>query len=347
MPRDRIASGKARGAAVVELARPAPGNTLRPMPGRHLLQLEGVEPDLMRAWLTRAAAFMEAGDFGEPLAGKTVATVFFEDSTRTRTSFVLAARRLGAEAIDLSGSGTSLSKGETLDDTARTIEAMGVDAIVVRVRQAGAPHLIARAVSCSVLNAGDGKHEHPTQGLLDVLALARAKNRADTFDLTGLTVAIVGDVASSRVARSDVIAMTALGAEVVLVGPPAQAPRSLGALGVHVERDLDAVLGRVDAVQMLRVQFERHGGRGIASRREYRAGYALTVARARRMRPDAVVMHPGPMNRGMEIDDAVADGDGIDLPRSIVLDQVSCGVAVRMAVLESLLADGTAAGGGS
>ena len=334
MPRDRIGPG---GPTAVERARPAPGNTLRPMPGRHLLQLEGVNPGLMRAWLARAAALMRPEDPGRPLAGKTVATVFFEDSTRTRTSFVLAARRLGAEAIDLSGSGTSLSKGETLDDTARTIEAMGVDAIVVRVRQAGAPHLIARAVSCSVLNAGDGKHEHPTQGLLDVLALARAKERAGSFDLTGLTVAIVGDVASSRVARSDVIAMTALGAEVVLVGPPAQAPGSLASLGVRVERDLDAVLGRVDAVQMLRVQFERHGGRGIASRREYRAGYALTVARARRMRPDAVVMHPGPMNRGMEIDDAVADGDGIDLPRSIVLDQVSCGVAVRMAVLESLL----------
>ncbi|USO00373.1 MAG: aspartate carbamoyltransferase catalytic subunit [Phycisphaeraceae bacterium] len=313
---------------------------------RHLLQLEGMSPATMRALLVRAQAFMQPGEKGKPLAGKTVATVFFEDSTRTRTSFVLAAKRLGAEAVDLSGSGTSLSKGETLDDTARTIEAMGVDAIVVRVKQAGGPHLIARAVKCSVLNAGDGKHEHPTQGLLDVLAMARAKGRAETFDLTGLTVAIVGDVNASRVARSDVIAMTALGAEVVLVGPPAQAPRSLGALGAKVERDLDAVLGRADAVQMLRVQFERHGGKGIASRREYRAGYALTTARAKRMRPDAVVMHPGPMNRGMEIDDAVADGDGIELPRSIVLDQVSCGVAVRMAVLERLLVGGPGDGPG-
>lgn len=323
------------------------GGTLRAMPDatRHLLQLEGMDAESMRALLVRAEAFMRPGDHGRILSGKTVATVFFEDSTRTRTSFVLAAKRLGSEAIDLSGSGTSLSKGETLDDTARTIEAMGVDAIVVRVKQAGGPHLIARAVGCSVLNAGDGKHEHPTQGLLDVLALARAKGRTNTFDLTGLTVAIVGDVAASRVARSDVVAMTALGAEVVLVGPPAQAPRSLSVLGAKVERDLDAVLGRADAVQLLRVQFERHGGRGIASRREYRAGYALTVARARRMRPDAVVMHPGPMNRGMEIDDAVADGDGIELPRSIVLDQVSCGVAVRMAALERLLAGGPPGGG--
>jgi aspartate carbamoyltransferase catalytic subunit len=309
-----------------------------PARSRHLLQLKGMDAAEMRAILTRAGAIMDGAQPGRPLAGRTVATVFIEDSTRTRTSFSLAARRLGAEAIDLSGAGTSLSKGESLSDTARTIEAMGVDAIVVRAKQAGAPHLMARAVRCSILNAGDGRHEHPTQGLLDVLALARAKGRTGAFDLTGLTVAIVGDVVSSRVARSDVAAMTALGAEVLLVGPPFQAPRSLAILGARVERDLDAVLGRVDAVQMLRVQFERHGGRGIASRREYRAGYALTTDRARRMRPDAVIMHPGPMNRGMEIDDAVADGDGVDSPRSIVLEQVACGVAVRMAVLERLLA---------
>lgn len=323
----------------VEASPATERGTLAPMPGvsRHLLQLNGMGAGEMRAVLRRANELIERGEPGRPLAGRTVATVFFEDSTRTRTSFVLAARRLGAEAIDLSGSGTSLSKGESLGDTALTIEAMGVDAIVVRARQAGAPHLMARAVSCSILNAGDGRHEHPTQGLLDVLALARAKGRTETFDLTGLTVAIVGDVVSSRVARSDVAGMTALGAEVILVGPPAQAPRSLAGLGARVERDLDAVLGRADAVQLLRVQFERHGGRGISSRREYREGYALTVERAKRMRPDAVVMHPGPMNRGMEIDDAVADGDGVDLPRSIVLDQVRCGVAVRMAVLEGML----------
>lgn len=313
--------------------------TLPPMahPLRHLLQLRGMEAPAMRALLVRADAIMNGQDPGKPLAGRVVATVFTEDSTRTRSSFTLAAKRLGAESIDLSGGGTSLSKGESLGDTARTIEALGVDAIVLRSARAGAPHLMARVLRCSVLNAGDGRHEHPTQGLLDVLALARAKGRAPAFDLTGLTVAIVGDVVSSRVARSDVAAMTTLGAEVILVGPPFQAPRSLAALGVRVERDFDSVLGRVDAVQLLRVQFERHGGRGIASKREYRAGYALTVDRARRLRPDALVMHPGPMNRGMEIDDEVADGDGVEFPRSIVLDQVACGVAVRMSVLEQLV----------
>jgi len=306
---------------------------------RHVLQLRGMASGAVRGLLARAVAFDGAGPAGGSLSGMTVATLFLEASTRTRTSFQLAARRLGAEVVDLSGVGLSTSKGETLADTARTIEAMGVDAIVVRSGQAGAPHLIADSVCCGVLNAGDGRHEHPTQGLLDALALARAKSLTDTFDFSGLTYAIVGDISASRVARSDIAVMAALGARVLLVGPAAMVPGGLASLGddgsVAVERDMEAAIERADAVQMLRVQFERHGGRGIASVREYRAGYALTVERARRMKDDAVVMHPGPMNRGLEIDDAVADGVGDDgLPRSIVLDQVSCGLPVRMAAIE-------------
>lgn len=301
---------------------------------RHLLQLRGMNADGIRSLLSAAQAHDGMKPEGAALAGRTVATLFLEDSTRTRTSFQLAARRLGAEVVDLSGVGLSTSKGETLADTARTIEAMGVDAIVVRASQAGAPHLIADSVRCGVLNAGDGRHEHPTQGLLDALALARAKNLTGTFDFSGLTFAIVGDLGASRVARSDIEIMTMLGARVLLVGPAAMVPGGMGERdGVEIERDMDRAIDQADAVQMLRVQFERHGGRGIASVREYRAGYALTVERARRMKDGAVVMHPGPMNRGLEIDDAVADGsDG--LPRSIVLDQVSCGLPVRMAAIE-------------
>lgn len=324
---------------------------------RHLLQIRGMETGSIRALLRRASAL--SGRAGrrvdESLNEKTVATLFLENSTRTRTSFQLAATRLGAEAVDLSGSGLSVSKGETLADTARTIEAMGVDAIVVRASQAGAPHVIADAVSCGVLNAGDGRHEHPTQGLLDALALAQARGLAGeehgSFDFGGLTYAIVGDIAASRVARSDIAIMSALGAQVVLVGPLGMVPGGLADLGdgdsVRIERDFDAALEQADAVQMLRVQFERHGGRGISSKREYRAGYALTAERARRMKDGAVVMHPGPMNRGLEIDDPVADGwvadgngtgdggsGGDGLPRSIILEQVSAGLPVRMAAIE-------------
>lgn len=278
---------------------------------------------------------------GDDLAGRTVATMFFEDSTRTRTSFTLAASRLGARVVDVSGGATSVNKGETYADTARVVEAMGVDAIVTRARQAGSADLIARAVDCAVINAGDGRHEHPTQGLLDAYALAEAHGRLDGLDLSGLTVAIVGDVVNSRVARSAIAGMTTLGARVVCVGPPALAPPGLAATGCAVALDLDEVLPIADAVMMLRVQFERHGdvsspeARGeprrsaaIASAREYREGYALTADRAARMKPGAVVMHPGPINRGLELDGAVADG-----PRSVILRQVAAGVPVRMAVL--------------
>ena len=238
----------------------------------------------------------------------------------------MAARRLGAETIDLPAAASSLSKGESLLDTALNVEAMGADALVVRCPQAGTPRQIASAVGCSVINAGDGRHEHPTQALLDIFTLRRRWG-----DCAGRTVAIVGDIANSRVARSNLHGLTTLGADVLLVGPPTLVPRSMEGIGVgpgrvSVGHDLDAVLAEVDAIMMLRVQRERRTGSPIE---DYRAGYGLTVERAARLRPEAPVLHPGPMNRGVEIDSEVAD----DPARSVILEQVTNGVAVRMAVL--------------
>lgn len=277
---------------------------------------------------------------GQSLSGKIIANLFFEDSTRTRTSFSVAAKRLGAQVVDLMGFASSVNKGETLVDTALNVEAMGVDAIVVRAKQSGAAGQIAAAVACPVINGGDGRHEHPTQGLLDTYTLAEAHGRLDGFDLGGLRVLIVGDVASSRVARSAIAGMSKLGAEVVCVGPPGLAPGGLSMMGCKVSHELDEHLSKADAVMMLRMQFERHDGEAaagggerksgvIASVREYRTVYALTVERAAKLKAGCVVMHPGPMNRGIEIDGEVADGE-----RSVILRQVTNGVAVRMAVLE-------------
>jgi aspartate carbamoyltransferase catalytic subunit len=323
---------------------------------RSLLGLADASVDRIRRLLTRAKD-LHAVALGEAppaatLRGKTVATLFFEGSTRTRTSFAIAAQRMGASVVDLSAAASSLSKGESMTDTARNVEAMGVHAIVVRAAQAGAAETIHRAVECSVVNAGDGRHEHPTQGLLDVATIAEAFARDSAFDLSGLHVAVVGDVVSSRVARSAVAGLTRLGARVVLVGPAHLAPKSLACLapGVVVEHDLDMVLPEMDAVMMLRIQFERHGDEGpgpgkappqdrkagpIASVRAYREQCGLTEERAARMKPGAVVMHPGPINRGVEMDGPVADG--LAGPRSLVLRQVSWGVAVRAAVLAECL----------
>ena len=334
---------------------------------KSLLGLAGVSAADVRALLTATramAARLERRDFSvHELEGRTVATMFFEDSTRTKTSFTAAAQRLGAHVLDLSATTSSVNKGETLIDTAKTVEAMGVDAMIVRAKQAGAAGLIAAHVACPVINAGDGRHEHPTQGLIDLYTVAEAHGRLDSFDLSGLRLAIVGDVVSSRVARSAIAGFTALGAEVVCVGPPTMVPRGLaglGGLGVgttcRVEHELDRVIGACDAVMMLRIQFERHEGGGgggasesgssgasggsvhagdksargpvIASVREYREFFGMTVERAARLKAGAVVLHPGPMNRGIEIDGAVADG-----PRSRVTRQVRLGVAVRMGVL--------------
>lgn len=324
----------------------------------HLLGLMGMPRERL-VGLLQAAARMEAAppqSVASALAGKVVANLFFEDSTRTRVSFAIAAQRLGAGVVDLTGATSSVSKGETLIDTATNIEAMGVCALVVRARQSGAAALIASRVGIPVINAGDGKHEHPTQGLLDVATLARAtgRDRDGRYDLSGLRVAIVGDIAASRVARSDIAALTMLGAQVVCVGGPTLAPAGLASLGCTVERDLDALLPTLDAVVMLRIQFERAGGEGashaiasaapgglppkaagtsvIASVREYREQYAMTAPRAARLKPGAVVMHPGPINRGIELDAEVAD----DPTRSVILRQVSQGVLVRMAVLKEL-----------
>jgi aspartate carbamoyltransferase catalytic subunit len=316
--------------------------------GRDFLGLSGLTPAELREVLARTHHYSAVANdpstcTGE-LHGRTVATMFFEDSTRTRTSFTLAARRLGADAIDLSSGASSVNKGESLVDTALTVEAMGVSAMVVRTRQGGGPGCIADAVRCPVLNAGDGRHEHPTQGLLDAYTIAAAHRRTSGFDFSGLTVAIVGDVANSRVARSAMAAMIPLGARIVCVGPPGLVPAGLRSLGAEVTQDLDAVLPDADVVMMLRIQFERHGDPSakpdaarspvIASAREYRELYAMTGARAERLKPGAIIMHPGPMNRGLEIDGDVASG-----PRSVVLRQVANGVAARMAVL-SLFAAG-------
>lgn len=337
--------GTIHNTAAATETHPPPGPTSTPPP-RHLIGLAGLERDRL-AGLLHAAHAVDP----EPAApidtapmrpGAPIALLFFEDSTRTRVSFALAARRIGAQPVELTTSGSSISKGETLTDTARAIEAMGVRAIVVRAGQSGAAAQIASRVRLPVVNAGDGRHEHPTQALIDALCFARAHDRTDTFDLSGLSLAIVGDLARSRVFRSDVAAFTALGAEVIGVGPPGMAPASLATLGVRIERDLDALLPEVDGVQMLRVQRERGGAGALASVREYRDGYALTARRAERMKPHAVVMHPGPINRGVEIDHEPAEG-GPGLPHSLILDQVAAGVPVRAAVLLDLLAPRTPA----
>jgi len=265
------------------------------------------------------------------LRGKTVVSLFFEDSTRTRLSFETAAKRLSADTMTFSVATSSVKKGEGLLDTVQTIDAMGVDAIVVRHAAAGAPHRVATWTSASVVNAGDGRHEHPTQALLDAFTLRR--HRGPSLD--GCRVAIVGDVQNSRVARSNVKAFTALGCELTLVGPPTLMPVRLDGWPVQVTADLDDVLADLDVVYMLRIQRERIGQALFPTLREYAARWGLTAERAARLKPDTLVMHPGPMNRGVEIAGEVADS-----AQSLVTEQVANGVAVRMAVLWSLLGSG-------
>ena len=258
-----------------------------------------------------------------PLRGKVVVNLFFEDSTRTRTSFGLAASRLSADVVEFTKKSSAVSKGETLLDTARNLEAMGVDIVVIRHNAAGAPKLLSRSINACVINAGDGFCEHPTQALLDVYTI-----RQMTGSLEGLKIAIVGDIAHSRVARSDMWAMTKLGAEVTLVGPPTLMPAEASRLPVKISYSLDEVIEHVDVVNMLRIQFERLGGNPFPSIREYSRYVGLTVERMQRAKPDILVMHPGPINRGLEIESEVADGKN-----SVILDQVKNGLAVRMAVL--------------
>jgi len=276
------------------------------------------------------------------LRGRTVVSLFAEESTRTRLSFETAARRMSADVLTFSPATSSVKKGESLRDTVETIAAMGADAFVVRHSAAGAPARVARWVDAHVVNAGDGWHEHPTQALLDCYTIRQCRAEAEgrtlgaevgTECFVGLHVAVVGDVRHSRVARSLVIALRTLGARTTLVCPGTLAPPSLEGWGVDVSQDLDAVLPEVDVVYVLRLQLERGTGSYLPSAREYSAGFGLTVRRAARLAPGAIVMHPGPMNRGVEIADEVAD-----MARSVVLRQVANGVAVRMAVLYLLLA---------
>jgi aspartate carbamoyltransferase catalytic subunit len=261
------------------------------------------------------------------LRGRTLINLFFEDSTRTRTSFELAGKRLGADVINMSVSGSSVNKGETLVDTATTLNAMQCDLLVVRHDQSGAPALLAQKVDAAVINAGDGTHEHPTQALLDALTIRRRRGRLD-----GLIVAICGDIAHSRVARSNIFLLTTMGAGVRLIGPPTLIPSGIEAMGIDVFHDMDEGLKGVDIVMMLRLQRERMTRGLVPSAREFFRFYGLDAARLARAKPDALVMHPGPMNRGVEIDSGVAD----DSARSLIREQVEMGVAVRMAVLDVL-----------
>ena len=298
----------------------------------HLLQLEGLSDERLTQLLDAAAAYLPAargqGQVPAALAGRLVAQMFFEDSTRTRLSFEAAAARLGARSMSLQGAGSSASKGETFLDTALNVDALGVDAMVVRTSISGGPAMLARHVRCAVINAGDGRREHPTQGLLDCLTIREAFGR-----FNGIHVGIVGDIANSRVARSAIHALTTLGASVHLIGPPTLLPGSFAGVArraesVHITHDLDAILDRLDVIMMLRVQLERAAGGGIAA--DYREHYGLTHQRAQRLPSHCIVMHPGPVNRGVEVDDDVAD----DVRRSQILRQVTHGVAVRMAVLQ-------------
>lgn len=300
-------------------------------PHKHLLGLEDLSAQDIRFLLTTAKGFEGVSTRSvkkvPALRGKVVVNLFFENSTRTRASFTLAASRLSADVLDFAAVGSSIDKGETLRDTARNIEAMGVDVIVCRHHLSGAAHQLAQSVGCSIINAGDGQHEHPTQALLDLYTACQKLNHND-HDLTGLTFALVGDIAHSRVARSNIHGLLKLGAHVVLVGPRTLVPPSFADLGCEVSHDLDRVLPRVDVINMLRIQFERIQGQAFPSLREYAHFFGLTATRMKLAKPDILVMHPGPLNRGVEIDSAVADG-----PNSAILAQVANGLATRMAAL--------------
>lgn len=275
-----------------------------------------------------------ANKHSDLLSGLTLINAFFENSTRTLLSFEIAGKRLGADVVNMHAAQSSVKKGETLIDTAITLNAMRADAIVIRHASSGAVDLIASKVDCAVLNAGDGNHEHPTQALLDALALRHAlvKRGESAEDFTGLTVTICGDILHSRVARSNILCLQALGADVRLCAPPALMPAEVEAMGAVAYHDFDAALQGSDVVMMLRLQSERMQGQFIASAREYHHLYGLTKARLERAAKDALVMHPGPMNRGVEIDSEVAD----QLDRSIITRQVEMGVAIRMACLDIL-----------
>ncbi len=302
-----------------------------PLTHRHLLQIEGLHPPEIDTMLDLAESYALLNRSGKTqrdlLRGRTLINLFFEDSTRTRTSFELAGKRLGADVINMSVSTSSVNKGETLLDTAATLNAMNCDLLVVRHGDSGAPALLARKVDAAVINAGDGMHEHPTQALLDALTIRRRRGR-----LEGLTVAICGDVLHSRVARSNIFLLSAMGSRVRVIGPPTLMPTEIERLGVEVFHDMREGLRDCDIVMMLRLQKERMTRGLIPSFREFFRFYGLDAEKLACAKPDALVMHPGPMNRGVEIASDVAD----DPVRSLIKEQVEMGVAVRMAVLDIL-----------
>ena len=300
-------------------------------PHRHLLGIEGLSPGEITLLLDLADGYVALNRRADKktavLRGRTQINLFFESSTRTRTSFELAGKRLGADVINMSVADSAIKKGETLIDTAMTLNAMHPDVLVVRHPESGAVKLLSEKVNCAVINAGDGSHEHPTQALLDALTIRRRRG-----DIAGLTVAICGDILHSRVARSNIHLLTTMGAHVRLVAPPTLLPVAADRLGVEVYTDMRKALAGCDIIMMLRLQTERMKGSYVPSVREYFHFYGLDYDKLALAKDDALIMHPGPMNRGVEIDSALAD----DITRTVVLDQVEMGVAVRQACLEML-----------
>lgn len=298
---------------------------------RHLLGIEHLAPDEITTLLDLADTYVDLNrrdiKHDTALTGLTQINMFFENSTRTQASFEIAGKRLGADVMNMHMQATSVKKGETLMDTAMTLNAMHPDLLVVRHPSSGAANLLAQKVNCAVLNAGDGRHEHPTQALLDALTIRRAKNR-----LHRLTVAICGDIAHSRVARSNILLLGKMESRIRLVGPPTLMPSGAGDWGVEVCTTMEEGLKDADVVMMLRLQNERMDGGFIPSEREYYHRYGLDAKKLAHAKPDAIVMHPGPMNRGVEIDGVIAD----DINRSVIQDQVEMGVAVRMAAMNLL-----------
>ena len=294
---------------------------------KHLLDIESLSADEIRLVLDTARAFKAVGERAikkvPALRGKTVINLFVEPSTRTRTSFELAAIRLSADVINFSTEASSFKKGETLKDTARNLEALNADIIIIRHSAAGAPHFLSRVLQASVVNAGDGAHEHPTQALLDTFTILEKKGRIE-----GLKVTILGDISYSRVARSDIWALTKLGAQVTLCGPPTLVPRAFEQMGCRVTHNLDDAIRDADIINLLRIQHERQRKAMFPGLGEYTSLYGLNRSRLAITKPDVVLMHPGPINRGVEIDSETADGE-----RSVILEQVTNGLAVRMAVL--------------
>lgn len=294
---------------------------------KDLLGLQELSAEEIQLVLQTAASFREVSlrpiKKVPALRGKTVVNLFFEPSTRTRTSFELAAKRLSADIVNIATQSSSLSKGETVLDTVRNLEALKVDIFVIRHAAAGVPYLIARQSAVSVINAGDGSHEHPTQALLDLFTIQEKRGR-----IQGLTVAIIGDIAHSRVARSNIWGLTKLGAKVIVCGPPTLVPPQIESLGVKVTYHVEEAVRQADVLMLLRIQHERQESMLVPSLREFRLRYGIDRERLALAKPDVLVMHPGPVNRGVELDSSVADG-----PSSVILDQVTNGLAVRMAVL--------------